>query len=187
VHNPGVYDDLHLVAGERLLWSGGPQRQPVFDGADAVAVPVSLVWCAFAIFWEFGVVSSGGPIFMWIWGIPFIMFGVYLVVGRLVVRALQLRSTTYAVTNRRLIETIRRPRLRVTEAYLRNLPPPVVKIRDDGAIGSIAFESFPGLADSLAEMGFNTRRRGTRMPRAIVLREIAHPGQVRDIIASAQN
>jgi hypothetical protein len=186
MHNPGVYDDLCLVAGERVLWSGGPQRQPGFDSADAVAVPVSLVWCAFAIFWEFGVVNSGAPIFALIWGIPFILFGVYLVVGRLVVRALQLRSTTYAVTNRRVIETIRRPRPRVTEAYLRNLPPPVVKMRDDEAIGSIAFGSFPGLADSLAEMGLTARRRRTRMPRAIVLREIAHPGQVRDLIASVQ-
>jgi hypothetical protein len=59
-----VYDDLHLAAGERLLWSGSPERWPVFDSADFVAVPVSLAWCAFAIFWEVGVVSSGAPIFM---------------------------------------------------------------------------------------------------------------------------
>jgi hypothetical protein len=187
VHNPGVYDDLHLVTGERLLWSGSPQRQPVFDAGDLVAVPLSLVWCAFAVFWEFGVVSSGAPIFMRIWGVPFIVFGVYMVVGRLVLRVWQLRSTTYAVTNRRVIETIRRPRLRVTEAYLRNLPPPVMKTRDDGATGSIAFGSFPGVAESLAEMSFNGRRRSARGPRAIVLREIALPWQVRDIIASAQN
>jgi hypothetical protein len=182
-----VYDDLHLVTGERLLWSGSPRRQPVFDGADLVAVPVTLAWCAFAVFWEFGVVSSGGPIFMRIWGIPFIVFGVYLVVGRLVVRVWQLRSTTYAVTDRRVIETTRRPRLRVTEVYLRDLPPPVMKTRDDGATGSIAFGSFPGLAESLAEMGFNSRRRSARAPRAIVLREIAQPRQVHDIIASVQN
>jgi hypothetical protein len=149
-----VYDDLHLLPGERLLWSGGPESRPVF---------------------------------MQIWGIPFILFGVYLVAGRLVVRALQLRSTTYAVTDRRLIETVRRPRRRVTEAYLSLLAPPVMQVGPDGATGSIAFGAFPGLAESLAETGFANRRGRRREPRAIVLRGIAQPQQVRDIIATAQH
>src|SRR5438045_244159 len=187
VHNPGVYDDLHLVAGERLLWSGTPARHPVFDSADFAAVPVSLAWCGFAVFWESGVMSSGAPVFMQIWGIPFVLVGLYLVVGRLVVRRLQMRSTTYAVTDRRVIETVRRPRLRVTEAYLRDLPPPVTKIRDDGTVGSIAFGSFPGLAETLADMGVKNLRRSTRTPRRNELREIAQPQHVREIIASAQN
>ncbi len=178
-----VHEQLHLLPGERLLWTGRPARYPVFDATDVALVPFSLLWCGFAVFWEYGALHGGAPAFFVLWGVPFILSGLYLVVGRLVVRALRLRSTRYVLTSRRLVESADRPRTWTTETYLRDLPPPVVRTRPSERIGSLAFGTFPGLTDTLAEAGGNWRSLAPQRP---VLREIEHPEQVRDLIAAAQ-
>lgn len=124
-----MYEQLRLQPGERLLWTGRPARYPFFDATDVVMVPASLLWCGFAVFWEYEVLHSGASIFAVLWGAAFILMGLQFVVGRLVVRALRLRSTRYTLTDRRLIESADRPRKRTTETYLRDLPPPVVRTR----------------------------------------------------------
>lgn len=176
-----MHEQLRLLPGERLLWTGRPARYPVFDAADVVLVPFSLLVCGFAVFWEYETLH-GDNAFIALWGVPFILMGLHLVVGRLVVRALRLRSTRYALTNRRLVESADRPRAWTTETYLRDLPPPVVRTKPREQIGSLAFGTFPGLADAMTELD----NRRSVAPRRPVLREIERPEQVRDLIAAAQ-
>ena len=178
-----MYDELHLLPGEKLLWSGSPTRHPIFDVADLVLVPLSVIWCSFVVVWEASAIHSR-VIFAVLWGIPFFLYGIYLLVGRLVVRFMRLRSTRYAVTDRRVIEISDSPLKRRAEAYVRDLPPPVLKTKE-GAVGSVAFGSFPTLADGLADAPLSGWRRGK--PRPIVLREISQPHYVRDAIATAQS
>jgi hypothetical protein len=179
-----VYEQLRLQPGERLLWTGRPARYPFFDATDLVLVPFSLLWCGFTVFWEYGVLHSGGPTFFVLVGAAFILYGLHLVVGRLVVRALRLRSTRYTLTDRRLIESADRPRTRTTETYLRHRPPPGERTRPSEPIGSVAFGTFPGVSDAMAEAG-GGKPRGLA-PRRPVLREIEHPEQVRNLITTAQ-
>lgn len=46
-----------LFAGETLLWSGQPEQKVLFHQQDWFAVPFSLLWGGFAIFWEAGVLG----------------------------------------------------------------------------------------------------------------------------------
>jgi len=181
-HTGDVNGDIDLLPGERLLWSGMPVRHPVFDRNDLLLVPVTLAWFGFAVFWETGVIRED-----WLlgelWGIPFLLIGLYLVAGRLVVRVLRHRSTRYVVTDRRVVEISTSPRPARTEAYLNQLAPPVLNTAD-GTVGSIAFGSFPSMIESAQELSGPRRR--DRGPRRIVLREIGRPRRVRDLIAEAQ-
>jgi len=94
-----------LDSGESLIWSGAPHRGLALRSSDAYMIPFSLLWGGFAIFWEAGVLRTNGPntAFMSIWGIPFVLAGLYLIVGRFFVDAGIRAKTFYGLTNRRAI------------------------------------------------------------------------------------
>src|SRR3954471_6987431 len=81
-----------LRRGERLLWVGAPDPAVRFTAADGFLVPFSLMWGGFAIFWEAAAFAGGTPFFFKLWGIPFVLVGVYFIAGRFVVKARRKRQ-----------------------------------------------------------------------------------------------
>jgi len=97
-----------LQPGESMLWTGRPDPRVFFTAADAYLIPFSMLWLSFTIFWEDSVIRSGGPAFARIFGVPFILIGVYMLVGRPIQARYVRKQTVYAITDRRAIVMSRR-------------------------------------------------------------------------------
>lgn len=90
----------HLEPHESLLWTGKPKAGIVFRQADIFLIPFSIIWCGFAIFWFLMAAQAG--IFA-LFGIPFIGVGLFFVFGRFLIDAKQRESTTYGITEDRIL------------------------------------------------------------------------------------
>jgi hypothetical protein len=93
----------NLGADGKPLWTGKPKAGVVFRSSDVLMIPFSLLWCGFACFWEFSVVSTKAPFFFKLWGIPFVLVGLYIVIGRFFVDAAKRKKTVYGLTKDRVI------------------------------------------------------------------------------------
>ena len=92
-----------LDDGETLVWSGRPRQGLLLQPTDAIVIPFTLVWGGFAIFWEYEVVKSHAFWVLQLWGIPFVVLGLYLMVGRFFSDAALRARTYYGVTDKRII------------------------------------------------------------------------------------
>lgn len=168
-----------LDRGERLLWSGVPQQGIVFRSSDVFLIPFSLMWGGFALFWEFGVLSSPAPGFMAVWGVPFVFIGLYITVGRFFVDARIRRRTTYGVTTDRVIiaDGLIAPRLK--SLNLSTLTDVTLKQGADGR-GTITFG--PEIPWGRAYDGFAW----PGIPRGTAFERIPEAKRVYDIVRDAQ-
>ncbi len=91
----------YLSGDEYIIWQGRPEKGHIFCKYDFYMVPFSLLWGGFAIFWEASVIASGGPFFFKLWGIPFVLVGLYMIVGRFFVQQYMRGRTRYAITDKR--------------------------------------------------------------------------------------
>jgi hypothetical protein len=147
-----------LNSGERIIWSGQPQQGFMLRPADALVIPFSFMWAGFAVFWEFGVISSGAPFFFMLWGIPFVLVGLYITIGRFFVDMLQRSRTFYALTTERVIILSGLFTQNVKTIKLQRLPEINLTTRSNGR-GTITFGASHPMSWMYAGGGFPTTAR----------------------------
>ena len=86
--------------------------------------------------------QSGAPLFFTLWGIPFVLAGVYLIVGRFFVEAKQRERTYYGVTNERVLILSGLLKRKVKSLSLRSLSE-LSLVEGAKGEGSISFGSTP--------------------------------------------
>ncbi|HEV2909119.1 MAG TPA: hypothetical protein VGX02_07565 [Candidatus Eremiobacteraceae bacterium] len=92
-----------LEDDETLVWSGVPKQGLLLRPTDAVVIPVSLLWGGFALYWEYEVVTTHQFWVLQVWGIPFVLIGLFLIVGRFFVDASVRGRTYYGLTDKRIL------------------------------------------------------------------------------------
>jgi hypothetical protein len=93
----------YLLPGEEILWADQPLQGLRLRPADIFVIPFSLLWGGFSFFWEYLVVSSGAPLIFALFGLPFVLVGIYLIVGRFFTDAATRARTVYAISDERVM------------------------------------------------------------------------------------
>lgn len=141
----------HLRADEELIWVGRPESGWRLAPGDWFWIPFGVFWVVFVIVWEGAVLLSAlaarDPVawFFVLFGIPFLLFGWFLTVGRFRMRAALRRRLIYAVTDRRVL-AIERGGVdgadAVRSVFLEGLPGVGVRTARTG-VGTLSFEPVP--------------------------------------------
>ncbi len=102
-----------LGPDEQLLWSGQPKQGIVLRATDLFMIPFSLFWGGFAILWELMALSifftsEDAPptpvaIIMPLFGIPFVLIGLYMIFGRFFIDAKRRARTFYGFSEQQVI------------------------------------------------------------------------------------
>ena len=132
----------YLLNGERIIWTGQPKQGLALSGRDTFLIPFSLMWGGFAIFWNAGVWSGFGgnqaaPLFFRLWGLPFLVVGLYFIAGRFFHDAYIRKYLNYAVTDRRIL-VLRKSR--ITSLDIHRLPRLELSEHRDQT-GTLSFEA----------------------------------------------
>src|ERR1017187_9295468 len=92
-----------LFPGERVLWQGRPSSGLIFRPIELFLIPFSLFWAGFAVFWNVSVWSSAGALEFKLFGLPFLIAGAYVTIGRFAVDAKVRAALSYLVTDQRVL------------------------------------------------------------------------------------
>ena len=142
-----------LEPREKLLWAGQPAQGIKLRGSDAFMIPFGFLWGGFAIFWEYSAMQSGAPFFFLLFGIPFVLVGLYIMFVRFYVEAKQRGNTFYGVTDERVVIASGLSRKKVTSLNLRTLTDISLSESSSGS-GSITFGNSSPFASMFGGMSW---------------------------------
>lgn len=130
------------VAPQDLVWTGRPPTGIRFRRADIYLIPFSLMWAGFAIFWESAVLVGHGPWFFRLWGIPFVVIGLYIAVGRFFWDSYRRSKMWYGLTTDSALILIEGSRRSLQRLYLPSVNSIGLDLSADGT-GTISFGDVP--------------------------------------------
>ena len=133
----------YLLRGERILWMGKPRQGIALRAADGILIPFSLFWGGFAIVWNALVWTmpfSGPDLFFKLFGLPFLVIGIYIMFGRFFHDAAIRRKLVYAVTDQRVLVLKAARSANLTSLDLRHLSALELEEHRDGT-GTISFDA----------------------------------------------
>lgn len=93
----------YLQPSESLQWVGKPPGGLLFRKSDFLVIPLSLVWGGFAVFWEVAAYLADAPPAFLLFGVPFVLIGLQITIGRFFTDMIMRQHTLYALTNDRAL------------------------------------------------------------------------------------
>ena len=140
-----------LDRDEEIRWSGQPKRGLVLRRSDWGAIPFSLLWGGLSFSFTIAAFRRADPLVILV-GLVFSALGIYIIIGRFVVDAVQRSTTYYAVTDRRAIILSTFLGWRVKSIDLRTLTDLSLTERRDGR-GTIWLGRSQGRGDGWLDPG----------------------------------
>jgi len=86
-----------LATGERILWQGKPLPRLSFRGGRRMETLMAVVFMGFSLIWMKVASLALGP--LWIFGLLFFFFGLYMALGKYFWAAFKRQYTWYTLTN----------------------------------------------------------------------------------------
>lgn len=97
--DPRLQLQPHLRSGDSLVWTGRPDPAVRFTRVDRILIPVSVFVCGFAVVWETLALRGNAPWFFLLFGVPFVLMGLWLLIGRFFYKAHRAKRTAYGLTD----------------------------------------------------------------------------------------
>jgi hypothetical protein len=138
-----------LLPDEKIIWKGEPFHGILLRPIEGFLIPFSLLWAGFAVFWNVSVWQSGADFFFKLFGLPFLIAGLYVTVGRFLIDMSIRKGTTYFVTNKRVL--IAKGSM-LKSLDIKRLPSLELDERSDGS-GTIRFGASSGLFSGANNFG----------------------------------
>ena len=133
----------YLLPDEQLLWRGSPGTGIILRGIDLFLIPFSLLWGGFAVFWNASVWamdSNGADLPFKLFGLPFLVAGFYITIGRFWLDRRIRKNLEYLVTDRRILILKKSGNSSSKSIDIKRLPALDFDERSDGT-GTIRFGS----------------------------------------------
>ena len=93
----------YITQDEYILWKGKPEKGHLITGGDMIMMIFGIFWLSFCFFFEYSIIQSQSSLFFILWGIPFILVGLYLVFGRLIQKIYLRNKIFYVITNKKIM------------------------------------------------------------------------------------
>lgn len=127
-----------LLPGERVVWRGRPHSGLIFRPIEIFLIPFSLLWGGFAVFWNVSAWTMDGDPTFKLFGLPFLIAGLYITVGRFLLDISLRNRIAYFVTNKRILIEKQSVGSRTKSLDITRLPALEFDERSDGS-GTIRF------------------------------------------------
>jgi hypothetical protein len=179
--------ERRLTTGERAYWVGRPDTRVHLSRGDLFLVPFSVLWASFAIFWEATAIASRAPLLFPLWGVPFVLVGLYMVAGRFFFAANRRRRTLYAVTNQRVMSLVQGRRGDTVGAVYLSAIPSISTSTRSHVRGDVVFASSSLVGSEWANKGLGWFAQGDNANATFGFYEIDDARAVADLVERLRN
>jgi hypothetical protein len=141
-----------LLSDEQIIWEGKPDPSLIFRPIEVALIPFSIFWAGFAVFWNVQVWATPADLSFKLFGLPFLIAGLYVTFGRFLIDAQLRKATTYFVTNKHALIVRGRSGSTLKSIDLTRLPSLELDERSDGS-GTIRFGPSTSLFSGMNSFG----------------------------------
>lgn len=129
-----------LLPDERIIWQGRPYLGLILRPVELFLIPFSLLWAGFTVFWNVNAWGTNADLAFKLFGLPFLVAGIYITFGRFIADAIIRRKKFYFITNKRVLIFDRGGETKTKSVDIRHLPALEFDEQSDGS-GTIRFGS----------------------------------------------